>query len=1382
MNQPRAVPIAEALARGLKFHQAGEFDRAEQIYKDILQADPKQADAWNLLAGIAQQRGQHALSVEHLQKAIQLRPGQSAYHGNLGRALIALGQFEAAAKSYRRGLEIIPQDVGLLIGLGQSLALQMKPAEAAEAYRRAIAVQPDHADLHNHLGIALRNMGHIGEAVENLTRFAQLAPQNVAAHVNLGNSLRDQGQLDAALASYDRALKLDPNHARAHLNHALALLLKGNYAAGWAEYEWRWQASEIARRPVPPPEWDGSSPAGRTLLLYAEQGLGDTLHFVRYAALVKKLGAKVVFECHPPLARLLASCPGIDTIVPRGQPVPPCDFQVPLLSLPRILGTRLDNVPHEVPYLFADSNLVKSWRQELDRLAAGKFKVGINWQGSPHGDPFWRLPLIGFAALARIAGVQLFSLHKGPASEQLASLPADAPIIDLGCRLDEAAGPFMDTAAVMSQLDLMITADTSTGHLAGALGVPTWICLCATPEFRWLLERPDSPWYPTVRLFRQRQLGDWSDGFVQLESELRRLVAERTGARSGPTIIPWTSETASNSPPAATLARESPTDLLNQGLKLHHAGRLEEAAALYRRVMEIAPQQADAWNLSGAIAHQRGQHPEAIKLLDQAIQLLPSQASFHGNLAAVYAASARLDKARECFQRAVECAPLDPSVHSNLGHVLRDLGKWLEAADCYRQAVQLRPDDAEAHSFLAAALRQLGRTAESLVHSQHAARLQPDSALHHNNLANAWREGKNPQRALASLEQALCCDPNYSLAHINRGNLLHEQGNSEQALQSYQRALQIDPGIVEAHVNLAIALRELGRIQEAEAAIQRALQLKPNHSEAHNVHSSLLEKAGRLQEAEAELHEALRLDPLSYSAQCNLGHVLDQQERLADAETVLLKATQNYPELAFAYCLLGNVYRKQHQTAKAVGAFEQAVKSEPDSPQAQFSMGVAMFALGKYDRAIEHYRRAVELQPSFTAAHSNLLFALNYDATVGDEALFQEHVRFGQLHDRPNLQVGYSNSRDPHRRLRVGYLSPDFRRHPVAYFFDPVLKHRNPAAIENILYAEVAKPDETSARLRELADGWRDTCRQSDEEVADLVRKDGIDILVDLAGHTAHHRLGTFTFHPAPVQATYLGYPNTTGLKSIEYRLADQVTDPADQPPRYTEQLVRLSGGYCCYTPPANSPAVSESPAAKSWHVTFGSLHTLLKLNGQVIDLWCRVLDAVPGSRMLLCRDPLHGATRENFLREFTRRGIAPERIEIRHEGHAPKEFLSVYNDVDVSLDTFPWSGHTTACESLWMGVPILTIRGSRHAARLVASVLTYAGFPQWIAENADDYVQLAVRMASDIPGLATVRANLRATMLSSKLCDGRGFTRGLEEAYRALWQKWSAQYAVSFQ
>jgi protein O-GlcNAc transferase len=1419
MNQPRSIPLAEALAQGLKLHQAGEFDRAEQVYKDVLQASPQQPDAWNLLAGIAQHRGQHALAVEYLQKAIEFRPAQTSFLGNLGTAYASLGQLEAAAASYRRALEIEPRDAGLLYGLGQVLARQEKSAEAVEVFRQAIAARPEFAAAHNHLGITLRSLGEIAQAVESFRRFTQLEPQSAAAFINLGNALRDQGQLDTAIAAYDQALRLASDHPRAHLNRALALLLKGDYAEGWDEYEWRWQVPGIARRPSPPPEWDGSNPAGRTLLLYAEQGLGDTLHFVRYAALVQRLGAKVVVECPPPLARLLASCPGIDVIVPRGQALPPCDAQVALLSLPRILGTTLDNVPQEVPYLFADPKLLKSWRQELDRLAAGKLKIGINWQGSAHGDPFWRLPLDRFAALARMEGVQLFSLHKGPASEQLAGLPANAPIIDLGSRLDETAGPFMDTAAVMSQLDLMITADTSTGHLAGALGVPTWICLCATPEFRWLLNRGDSPWYPTVKLLRQSQLGDWDDVFAQMKEGLRQLVGEKVGAVSSPKVIQWTPDAVSIS--QATLSvketqnaatgiaeqpetrevelspghalradseravgelrtsapqTESPSDLLAKGLKLHQAGKLEEAAALYRRLLEIAPQHADAWNLLGATAHQQGRHAEAIEFLEKAIQLLPGQASFHGNLAAVYAASARIDKARNSFQSAVECSPLDPSAHANLGHVLRDMGKWPEAADCYRQVVQLRPQDADAHSFLAAALRQLGRTADALAHSQHAARLQPGSALHHNNLANAWRESGDRTRALASYEQAVRCDPNYAVAHMNRGNLLREQGDSEQALECYQRALQINPDFVEAHINFAIALRDVGRFEEAEATLRQALRLKPNHAETHNVYSSLLEKAGRLGEAEAELREALRLDPNFYEGHCNLGHVLQQQEKLAEAETVLLKGVQIRPESAAAYCHLGNVYRKQHQTAKAVAAFEQAVGNEPDSPLAQFNMGVAMFALGRYDRAIGHYRRTLELQPKYTEAHSNLLFALNYDPLVDDETLFQEHRRFGEEHDRPALQVTHPNSRDPNRRLRVGYVSPDLRRHPVAYFIEPALQHRDSAAIENILYAEVSKPDETSARLRGMANEWRDTCRMTDDEVAELVRKDGIDILVDLAGHTAHHRLGAFTLRPAPVQVTYLGYPNTTGLASVDYRLADDVTDPSDEPRRYTEQLARLAGGYCCYTPPASSPEVNDLPAAKSGRITFGSLHTLLKLNSQVIDLWCRVLKAIPDSRLLLCRDPLQGATRESFLREFTRRGIAAERIEIRHEGSAPGEFLSVYHDIDLSLDTFPWSGHTTACESLWMGVPILTMRGSRHAARLVASVVTYAGYPQWITANQEEYVDLAVRTAGDIPGLAQVRANLRATMLSSRLCDGVGFTRSLEETYRGLWRKWCGE------
>ncbi len=397
--------------------------------------------------------------------------------------------------------------------------------EAVASYEQALRLKPDYAEAHNNLGIALMEQGRLEEAVASYEQALRVKPDYAEAHNNLGIALGDQGNLEEAVASYQQALRLKPNYAEAHKNLALTWLLLGNFEQGWLEYQWRWQCKEFSPPGFQQPLWDGAALQGQTILLHAEQGLGDTLQFIRYAPLVQERGGTVLMACPAPLIRLLAGCPGIDRLIPQGGSLPPFDVHAPLLSLPKILGTTLVTVPAKVPYLFADADLTTQWGRELKQFPA--FKIGIGWQGSPkyRDDRSRSIPLVHFEPLARLEGVQLFSLQKGPGTEQLRALADRFPVTDLGSRLDEASGAFMDTAAVMKNLDLVITSDTAIAHLGGALGVPVWVALPLVPDWRWLLHREDSPWYPTLRLFRQTERGNWPQVFERKAAEVKKLIA-----------------------------------------------------------------------------------------------------------------------------------------------------------------------------------------------------------------------------------------------------------------------------------------------------------------------------------------------------------------------------------------------------------------------------------------------------------------------------------------------------------------------------------------------------------------------------------------------------------------------------------------------------------------------------------------------------------------------------------------------------------------------------------------------------------------------------------------------------------------------------------------
>jgi len=593
--------VAEMFALALQNHRAGNLHLAEQLYQQILQADPGHAETHFKLGNIRLRQKKWDEAITHYHQALNLKPNDADVHSNLGLALgaqakldeavahfrlalslnpnfaeahnnlgIALrsqGNWEEACHCFQQALKLNPRFAEAFYNLGNALKDQGQWDDAVAHYRQALQLNPHNANVHNNLGSVLQNQQKLDDAVGHYQQALDLCPNHAEAHRNLGTALQCQGRLEDALRQYQQALQIRPDFPEAHHDQALLRLLQGDFERGWPEYEWRFKLPRSGRRSFTEPLWEGAALDGRTILLHAEQGLGDTLHFVRYAPLVKERGGTVIVECQPPLLRLLAGVPGIDHLLARGSPLPDFNVQAPLLSLPGILHTTLAAIPGTVPYLHADAKLVEQWRNsamcdvrcamseevvltsDIGHLTSD-FLVGIAWQGNPafRGDRNRSIPLASFARLAQVEGVQLISLQKGPGTEQLKQLriadcglrierqeikplresairnPQSA-ILDLGDRLDEASGAFMDTAAIMKNLDLVVSSDTAIPHLAGALGVPVWVALPLVPDWRWLLEREDSPWYPTMRLFRQTHSGSWEDVFELMAEELKAVVS-----------------------------------------------------------------------------------------------------------------------------------------------------------------------------------------------------------------------------------------------------------------------------------------------------------------------------------------------------------------------------------------------------------------------------------------------------------------------------------------------------------------------------------------------------------------------------------------------------------------------------------------------------------------------------------------------------------------------------------------------------------------------------------------------------------------------------------------------------------------------------------------
>lgn len=552
---------AAAVRLALSHHQAGRLAQAESIYRQVLAVDPHNADALHYLGVLALQAGQPAAAIDYLRRAIGVHPQIAMFHGNLGSAYGAAGRYDEAFESFRQAIRLDPNFADAHNNLGTALLKVGRAEEAVASFRRATELRPQSAEYHNHLGTALQDLERLDEAVaayrqalrirpefgdarynialalskqgqlelarKNYEHALRIHPGHADAHNNLGNVLREQGQFAEALACYERAIELKPDLAHARKNRGMAWLRMGDYQRGWREYEWRWKCSDSPPREFSQPQWDGAPLAGRTLLVHGEQGLGDTLQFVRFLPQVQARGGRIVLECQPPLAKLLAASRGMDEIVVRGERLPEFDVHCPLMSLPTALGTTLDNLPREVPYVFVDPQRRQQWQARLATIAG--LKVGINWQGNPQfkADRYRSMPLAQFEPLARLEGVRLISLQRGAGVEQLRQIADRFEVLELPAA-DDNAEAFVDTAAIMQNLDLVVTSDTSVAHLAGALGVPTWVIVPFSPDWRWMIGRDDSHWYPTVRLFRPQRIAGWDEVFSTIAAELTQLVNRRT--------------------------------------------------------------------------------------------------------------------------------------------------------------------------------------------------------------------------------------------------------------------------------------------------------------------------------------------------------------------------------------------------------------------------------------------------------------------------------------------------------------------------------------------------------------------------------------------------------------------------------------------------------------------------------------------------------------------------------------------------------------------------------------------------------------------------------------------------------------------------------------
>lgn len=658
-------------------------------------------------------------------------------------------------------------------------------------------------------------------------------------------------------------------------------------------------------------------------------------------------------------------------------------------------------------------------------------------------------------------------------------------------------------------------------------------------------------------------------------------------------------------------------------------------------------------------------------------------------------------------------------------------GQLPEAANLYESLCARNPEDANAWATLGDVRAALGQFDRSINALQRAVALQPRQAAWWGNLGASQLDRGNPEEAIKSFHESLRLDTNQPGIHYNLGAALTGLGRLDEALASYRQALALRPDFAEAWLNLGSLHSRRREYPEAMHAATEALRLRPGYPEALNNLGQALASLDRHNEAIHHYREALNVKP-------------------------------DYPE---AHGNLAASLLDAGLPSEAAAHGRRALQLNPHFGEAANNLGNALVRTGEIAEAIRILGAVPARSTAHAAARDNLLLALNYDPTRSPGDITDAHREWGR-----QFPVAKTPARRTRRqRLRIGYLSPDFTAHSVAFFIEPVLRHHDREQFEVTAYADLGRADAVTQRLRGHVEHWRGIHALDDRALTALIRNDEIDILIDLAGHLRHNRLRVFAERAAPVQITWLGYPNTSGLESMDFCITDEVLDPPGSNSLYTEKLIRLPDGFACYQPPDDAPPVVPSPALENGYITFGTFHTLAKLNAPVIALWTELLLRLPTSRLRLQTFGLgEPALRDKLLGSFVASGIEAKRIEL-HGQASMNEYLLAHGEVDVCLDTLPWSGHTTTCHALWMGVPTVTLAGDRHAGRLGASALLAAGLPDMVTRNRREWLDRAQALATDPVRLESLRSSLRERMLSSALCNSARFVKNLEAAYRSV-------------
>ena len=1285
----------------------------------------------------AWQRGDLAFAEAHWRAALLRNPNDPLAPRALSDIAQQTGRYEEAAQLLRSFAESPPE----YSNLGVSLEALGRHDEAEAAYRQAVSIDPNFASAHFNLGNLLQKQGRDIDAEEAFRAALALRPDYGKAWNGLGQVLQHQGRLQDALGAFRNAAQCEPASAVVHCNlgtllfafecnaEALAelrraLALDPGYALAHGNL-----SALLARSGCP----IAAESASRTAI-----SLAPDQHCWLTNLGVALLSQGRHAEAEKCYRKALAMRP---------------DYASGHGNLLFALNYRTDVTAEAVfaEYQDWDRRHAKHLGSEappfaLDRTPGRRLRIGyVSADFRQHAVAMFAEPLL--AAHDR-SNVELY-LYAGVAAEDAATerfrLLSDHWRNTIGL-CDARLAELIRTDRIDVLIDL-------AGHSAGNR-LLTFARRPAPVQVAYLLGHGYSTGLSAMDAF----LADTAlapQGADALFSERLIRLPRIPLAYAPPDGMPPVTPLPALANGFVTFGHFGRTERLND-MVIATWARILHAVPRSRLILDNRPFQEAAFHdlfLARFAAH--GIDPTRLDLVFSTPQ--PN----------AWAAYAGIDIALDPFPHNAGTTTIEalwqgvpaitlagrPTVGRFGASILHAIGldDWVtDSADAYIARAVAAASDAASLALMRSGLRQ--RVAASPLCD--ATGLARAIEATYRALWDEWREG--------------------DVARLHR---LYTEGNPAAATELAQRMLRHDEANAAAHHVLGLLAYGDHRLGDADTHLKAAITHAPAQAEVYANHAAILRKLGRLADAEAAARMALQLEPQRVAAHNNLGNILRDLGRYDESADCYRVAIRLAPDFADAWVNLAWVLALAGHARKSEQAARQAIACDTINADAHNNLGLALMRQGRLAEAEAALRQALALRPEFALPHSNILFCLNYCPDVTAEDIFAEYRRWDLQHGLPLLpsQPGFDLDRSPERRLRVGYVSPDFRRHAVAWFADPLLAAHDRSIVELHCYAEVPAPDAVTERFRALADQWHNTVGLSDAELAEQIRRDRIDVLVDLAGHTAGNRLLAFARKPAPVQVEWLlGHGYSSGLSAMDAFLSDAELTPPGADRLFSEHLIRLSRIPLAYAPPAEMPDVSPLPALANGYITFGYFGRTVRLNDAVVAAWARILHAVPGSRLMLNSAPFgEPAGREQISARFAALGIASARLDLVYTSPQPSTWAA-YGEIDIALDPFPHNAGTTTIEALWQGVPVLSLAGRPTVGRFGAAILHAVGLDNWVAGDVDAYVARAVTAAADVDALARLRGELRPRFAASPLCDAAGLAREIEAAYRDLWRRWS--------